>query len=268
METEIKAKENCDDIYKNWEKNRKRGKLIGGLLIVAAGSLYLAKEMGVILPAWIFSWQMLLIALGVFIAVKHACKRFSWFVFVTIGTLFLLRDYYAQFDFTNYILPVLVILAGLTIMFRPRRNCRNKNEHWKKWQHCNNEHRQWKHSIQNDKFPNTNDYIELDSVFASLKKNIISKDFKGGEVNCVFGGAEINLTQADITEKAELEINCVFAGVRLIIPAHWEIKSDISAVLGNVEDKREVRKDLATEGSKILVLKGSTVFGGIEILNY
>lgn len=111
------------------------------------------------------------------------------------------------------------------------------------------------------------DALEASVVFGSIKKNIISKDFKGGEVNCVFGGAVINLTQADINGKAVLEVNCVFGGAKLIVPQHWQVQAgELVTVMGGIDDKRP-QQGASANTDKILVLKGSAVFGGIEILN-
>lgn len=84
----------------------------------------------------------------------------------------------------------------------------------------------------------------------------------------MFGGTELNLMQADIEEKATLEITQVFGGTKLLVPAHWEIKSEIVAVLGSVEDKRPVQPNVSSEPAKTLVLVGTVVFGGIEIKSF
>ena len=47
-----------NEMLNRWENNHKRGKFFAGLLIVGAGCLFLAREMGVLLPHWLFSWQM------------------------------------------------------------------------------------------------------------------------------------------------------------------------------------------------------------------
>ena len=49
------------------------------------------------------------------------------------------------------------------------------------------------------------------------------------------GGAELNLMQADIHEQVFLEINNVFGGTKLIVPAHWYIKNEVSAVFGRMK---------------------------------
>lgn len=60
----------------------------------------------------------------------------------------------------------------------------------------------------------------------------------------------------------------MFGGTKLIVPANWEIKSEIVTVIGNMEDKRPASPKLGEGSGKVLVLTGTTVFGGIEISSY
>ncbi len=165
--------------------------------------------------------------------------------------------------------PLLIIAIGIIMIFKPRGRCSDRN-HWRRWEHKWKEEWESKHqeSLTNE---NTNgeDRIETVSVFGGVKKNIISKNFKGGEITCVFGGAEINLMQADINGKAVLELTQVFGGTKLIVPAHWEIQNhEMVAVLGGIDDKRQLQKESVKDSSKTLILKGTCLFGGIEINSY
>ncbi len=254
-----------DDHFREWEQSRFRGKIFGGIIIVGIGALFLAREMGVIMPNWLFSWKVLLIVIGFFIGVKHAFRNAFWLIPILIGSAFLFQDVYPQFEIGNYVWPLAIIMFGLFMIFKPRGNY---NKHY--WKRRYGRHRWKEYRNQWDKTgPSTTEgYLEINSVFGSIQKNIISKDFKGGEINVVFGGAEINLTQADINGSVILEINTVFGGSQIIVPPHWEIKSELDAVMGGVEDRRPIYKDGTTDASKILILKGSVVFGGIEIRSY
>ena len=111
-----------------------------------------------------------------------------------------------------------------------------------------------------------NDVLDIVSIFGSVRKNILSKSFRGGEIVSVFGGSEVNLTQADIDTTAELEIVQIFGGTKLIIPSNWNVRSEAVAILGGVEDKREMNSSV-TPG-KTLIIKGTTIFGGIDIVSY
>lgn len=96
----------------------------------------------------------------------------------------------------------------------------------------------------------------------------MSRDFKGGDVTAIFGGAVLNFMKADINGAAVIDISAVFGGCEIVVPANWKIQVDITTILGGVEDKRHT--DLITNGpaEKLLILKGACVFGGVEIRSY
>lgn len=271
METQ-KENQNDDFFCQQYEKDHKRGKVIGGILVVIAGSLLLARELGTEMPHWVFSWKTLLIALGVFIGFKHRFRNMSWLILVLIGGAYLLSDVYPDFTFKHLLWPLLVIILGLFIIFKPRRRFhrnrfRDRHQHWKKWHEHQEQRKQYMKDYVTD--TNSDDVIDGVTFMGGIKKKIISKNFKGGDITVIFGGAELNFAQADITDKATLDITQIFGGTKLIVPANWEIKSELVSVFGSIEDKRMVESlPLSHEASKILVLRGTTLFGGIEIKSF
>ena len=239
------------------------GKVFAGILVVAVGAVLLSKQLGVEYPHWLFSWKMLLIAIGLFIGFKHSFRNFKGIIPIIIGLAFLMEDFFPNMEISMYFWPIMLMVIGLIIIFKPRKSHHDK---WRRWK---NEHRaKWEGCFENRGFNSSDDQLDTVAIFGSVKKNIISKDFKGGEVTCVFGGAVINLSQADINGKVELEVNTVFGGAKIIVPQNWEIQtSELVTVMGGIDDKRP-QQNTAMSSDKILVLKGSAVFGGIEILNY
>jgi len=115
---------------------------------------------------------------------------------------------------------------------------------------------------------NSEGFIDAVSVFGGMEKNIVTKDFRGGDIVTFFGGTSLNLSQSDIKEKATLELTQVFGGTQLIIPSNWKLHSEMVSVFGSVEDKRGLHKDHSSDPVKTLVLRGTSVFGGIEIKSY
>lgn len=73
--------------------------------------------------------------------------------------------------------------------------------------------------------------------------------------------------QADIQHPVTLEVNNVFGGTKLVIPSNWDVQNNISAVFGGVEDKRVFNNSIP-DSNKRITLKGSCVFGGLEVTNY
>ena len=258
-------------LMRKWEQSHKRGKIIGGLLVVVAGLLFLGRELGMEIPHWVFSWKAILIAISLVMLVKHGFRRLGWLIPLTIASVFLVTDLYPDMIIKPIIWPVLVILLGLFIMFKPRRKWK-----YEQWRQCRGgrHHRRYafdqRSQMDNERTESNNaDFIESTSVIGGVKKNILSKNFKGGEITNVFGGSEINLMQADFEGVVDLEVTQVFGGTKLIIPAHWEIQSNTTVtVLGSIEDKRPVMPNTGNSPKKVIRLTGTTVFGGIEIHSY
>ncbi len=236
-----------------------------GLILLAAGGLLLARKIGADIPGWLFSWQMLLVAIGLVISLKSGFKNAGGLILILIGGAFLLNDIIPNAHMQDFIWPGILIIAGIIFILRPRSKTSFKNN-WKNW-----EHREYNPEVQaiNPQFE-TNDnaeYIEINAVFGSVNKLVLSKNFKGGEINAFMGGAEVNLLQADIKQPIQLEVNNVFGGTKLILPANWDLKNEITAVFGGVEDKRNAAISSPDPG-KAIILKGACVFGGIEIRNF
>src|SRR6185503_8247562 len=85
--------------------------------------------------------------------------------------------------------------------------------------------------------PTGDDYLDAVSVFGGVKKTILSKNFKGGEIVNIFGGAELDFTQADINGRVIIDITQIFGGTKIIVPSHWQVVPDLAAVFAAIDDK-------------------------------
>lgn len=83
----------------------------------------------------------------------------------------------------------------------------------------------------------------------------------------IFGGSEIDLSQADINGTAIIEVTALFGGATLVVPSHWNVISNAVAILGEVKDKRIVQ-NLPEENGKTLLIKGTVMFGGVDIKSF
>jgi predicted membrane protein len=240
------------------------GHIWTGIFILLVGVAALLKTSIPDLPYWIFSWQMFLIALGLFIGFKHGFRGGAWLILIMVGTAFLLRDIFPDLAIRRYIWPVLLIGIGAFLIIRPRR---------KSWEQCawnekKNTGSQSGSSILSDAETwSQDDFVDSTSIFSGDKKNILSKNFKGGDIVNIFGGTELNLSQADIQGKVTIEITTIFGGTKLVVPANWEVKSEAVTIFGGLEDKRSITASTEVSG-KVLLLKGTVIFGGIEIKSF
>lgn len=237
------------------EKNHQKSKVIGGLLVIVAGILVLLHQMHLPIPKWLLSWEMILIAIGFVMLIKHNFQKTGAYIMILIGGVFMLKDFYPTLIETRFVWPVLIIVFGISMLL--------KNTKWsskKKLKAVD--------AAEDLKNINSDDYVNSASLFSGITKRVVSKNFKGASISSIFGGNEINLSQADFSGEAVIDITCVFGGVTLIVPSQWKVKSDLTSVFGGIDDQRPIMVLESISEDKLLVLKGSCVFGGIEILSY
>ena len=220
----------------------------------------------------VISWQMLLIALGLFIGLRHGFRGPAWLILILVGGTFLITDIYPDISFSQYLLPAILITIGLFFIFRPRRR-RFCGPEETKVADITESSATSNPALENkpsEKTPGeknySQDYVDSTSVFGGIKKNVLSKNFKGGDIVNIFGGSEINLGQADINGRVELEITQIFGGTKLVVPSNWEVKPEMTAIFGGIEDKRDV--GATSNPDKVLVLRGTSIFAGIEIKSF
>lgn len=259
-----------EDMWSQWEAEHKRGKIIGGIFVVIAGALFLGRELGAEIPYWVFSWKMLLIAIGLYVGLKHRFRRWGFIMPIIVGATFLTIDLFPTLTIKPLLWPILIILFGLIMIFKPRKRW-GRHRHWKRWHgHHGNRYSGHYKSYDGGMYQETtsdSDRLDFSVVFGNIKRNVISKDFKGGEMNIVMGGGELNLSQADINGTVSIEVNAVLGGARLIVPGNWTITSELSSVMGSVDDKRQVNTGVSHDPNKVLRLEGNVCMGGIEIIS-
>lgn len=242
------------------------------MVLLSIGGLLLAQKMGAPLPAWLFTWQVLLIGFGLLMGIRRRFRDFAWLVPVLIGSIFLIADYYPEFELKKYTLPIILMLVGLSFVLRPKHrrfgNCGDAGTSWReKFQQENIATGDTYTTATSTSSASTSDeFLDVTSVLGGTKKTIFSKDFKGGEVTSFLGGTELNLSQADIKGRVVLDLTQIFGGTKLILPSHWDVKPELVSIFGGIEDRRQL--NAVIDPTKVLILKGTSVFGGIEIRSY
>ena len=248
-------------------KNREGGRVVAGLILVVIGAAFLLRNTGFILPHWLFSWPVILILVGIYSGFKHNFRNNTWIILIVIGSFFLTDKFIPELKLAQTFWPVVIIGAGVLMILRPKRNswCLNKE----KWDIT-----KWKDdsaaTYQNSSgaAPDSSDYLNVNAVFSGVNRNMLSKNFQGGNIKAVFGGVEIDLSKADINGEVQIRMDVAFGGIKLVLPPHWTVKNEIEGLFHGVEDKRNFNTVANINPEKILCLKGSVVFGGVDIRSY
>lgn len=245
-------------------KAHRANNLGAGLFVILVGLVFLAERLGTEFPDWVFSWPMLLITFGLFVGIKHGFRSGGWAILVLIGGIFLFdRIYDDQIDLLPFLLPGALILIGLVIAFRPWKH--RKHPHYKR---CGGFRTRGPIDGDASRAVSANeDFLQAISVFGGSQKNIFSKNFKGGDVTAIFGGNDLNLSQADFSGTVVLEVVNIFGGTTIMIPSNWQVKDEMVNIFGGTDDKR-IAPPSSEQDSKVLVITGVSVFGGVEIKSF
>jgi predicted membrane protein len=253
------------------ERHDGRGHIWTGVFILLIGVAAMVKATVTDLPNWVFSWQTFLIALGLFIGFKHNFKSPSWFILIIIGSVFLVRDIYPDLAIRRYIWPAALIAVGAFLILKPRNSrqwrCRENEKKKQATSNSGIEEATVVEETYEYQQDSQEDFVDSTSIFGGAKKNIISKNFKGGDLVNIFGGTELDLTRADFKGTAVIELTTIFGGTKLIVPSNWTVKSEAVTIFGGLEDKRNMQT-LIDNPDKILLLKGTVIFGGIDIRSF
>jgi predicted membrane protein len=241
-------------------KSKRVKKIVFGILVVLAGATLMAFNLGhfpIEYKEIVFSWQSLIIAIG-FISLFGKDSWIMGIIMMAIGGFYLASKLHnLPFDMDAVFWPSIVILAGIVIILK--RTLKHKHCH-QRWEKCN--------PGKVDTFVLEEGMINESNVFGGSKRIISEENFRGGRIENVFGGTEIDLRNSKLAEGiSTLEVSCVFGGMSLIVPSDWHVQIEMQSVMGGFVDKRRIiQPDLST--STKLIIKGSCVFGGGDIKSY
>lgn len=250
----------------NWRKDtpgRRRGPLVAGLdlrgrggggllmgtILVLVGLAFLLDHMGYVsvYSLWRF-WPVLVVLAGV---ANFVSRNRPWGLFLmAVGVLLQLNELgITHFGWRDF-WPMMLIALGILVL-------------WGSFG--------WRNpppvpaSTGGDPRTTLNEAV----VFGGLERRMISQDFQGGDITAIFGGVELDLTEAHILgNEATLAITAIFGGVELRIPVGWQIAFRGAPIFGGVEDKtRTAHVDDPATPLKTLIITGAVIFGGLEIKN-
>ncbi|PST82162.1 hypothetical protein C7T94_15275 [Pedobacter yulinensis] len=253
-------------------KNNRSSRAFGGIVLLGLGIFFLGRNLGLYIPGWIFSWSTFLLLIGLVIGYKHRFRFGGWLVPTLIGAFFTVDHIIdGAFNLSRYSVAVIFIILGLYVIFKPRKTVPAAPFSPQPEPLSQVPSAQAYETPLDQPAAATEksalDVLESVNIFGGSHQKVFSKSFSGGEVVAVFGGCDINMSQADIQGVVVLEIVAVCGGVKLVVPSGWQVKSEITAIMGGVDDKRGMAP-FTEASSKILVIKGLALFGGVEIKNF
>jgi predicted membrane protein len=230
------------------ENQRSNKRALLGLVLVLVGVVVILANFNLFpfgLRPVLFSWQALLIILGVFFLLSRE-GRTAGLVLILVGGIFMIPRvlHGIPLGWHELFWPALLLGLGAILILRGV-------------------------SRKHEPIEDGPDYIDDMSIFGGGDRIISSQNFKGGRVTAIFGGSKYNMINARLAKgRNVIDIFTVFGGCKFIIPEDWDIKIDVSSVFGGFSDKRSVRRDVPRDPSKELIIKGVAIFGGGDVVSY
>jgi predicted membrane protein len=216
-------------------------KFLPGLILILLGIFFLLRNYNFFdfyIPDFVRSWEFFFIAFGVII-IAATRNVVAGSIFIFIGLI----------NWTPDLWPLILVIIGIAIILKRNNSKPSKG--------------------LNDS-PNsssgTDDRININSIFGGGTNFVNSKNFQGGKITCIFGGAEVYLNNAQLAEgNSDIEINIIFGGTTIYIPNDWHVETKVTALFGGFDQKRLGKFDDTLDKSKTLTIHGFVMFGGGEL---
>ena len=217
-----------------------------GFLLIILGVGFILEQLNIIPDFWnLLStyWPVILILIGA-VQIIDTKTIMGPAVLILIGGAILLDNLNIINNFWSLFWPAILILIGLSIIFeRPY------------------------HRRHNDMNLSEEDRIDYAAVFSGVETKNASGNFLGGSVSAVFGGAEVDLRQAQMSpEGAVLDLFAAFGGITIFVPNDWKVVITGVPVFGGWENKTFYNEVSGTP-AHVINIKCVAAFGGIDIKN-
>lgn len=252
---------------------RIRKSFLLGLIVLVVGVVLLLGQLNIVNPDQILRfWPSLLVVFGIhnLVAGCGGGRRF-WGVFLILAGVILQLEYLG-YDHIRFeiVWPVFIIAAGIMLILqafgRSGGGGMGGGRGW--WRGSSGPSAPAGTSGFSSPSGSSESHLNYTAIFGGGEQRISAKNFTGGEIVAIFGGFEIDLSQAEIEgDRAEIEITSMFGGGELRVPDHWTVQIEGAGIFGGYGDKTVHPQINSASPRKFLIIRGVSIFGGVTIKN-
>lgn len=220
-----------------------KGNLIGGILLIAIGIIMGLNSLGITNISLFFDgWWTLFIIIPNLIDIIKEPRKTSNYIWFGVGVVLLLcAQGILSFNIIGkLIFPAILVVIGLSLLLKDRVEAKVKEK------------------IKNLNKEGLEEYY---ATFSGQEINSKGDEFKGASLNAIFGGIDLNLTDAQIQKDTLINVTSVFGGVDIIVPVNVNVKVQSTSIFGGVDNK--IKK--YTENLPTIYVKAFCLFGGADI---
>jgi hypothetical protein len=214
-----------------------RARVLFGSVVTVLGALLMLDyadvlNAGDVVEAW---WPLVIVVAGLMALWANPQHWMMPLVVTSVGAILLLRSTDVV-DSLAVAGPVLLMLVGLLVIFGRG---------------------------MNQRVVATADRVNSFNVFSGSEVASRSDHFEGGSVGALFGGAEIDLRDAQPAPGAELDVFVAFGGAEIKVPEGWQVITHGMPIFGGFENV--TAKERIPAGAPVLDINATVIFGGLEV---
>ena len=223
----------------------KKENVLWGLGFIIVGILVLVNALGILeFNVFFKGWWTLFIIVPCFVNIFKDNDKTASIIGTVFGILLLLavRDV-INFDLLwKILLPLVLIIIGLSLIFKDKVSDKVKDE---------------------IKKLNKNSKDEYTATFSGQDLNFDDEEFKGCELNAIFGGIKCNIKNAKLKDDVVINASSIFGGITLYVPKDVNVKVVSNSIFGGVSGNYNKNKN--DKKGKTIYVNATCLFGGVEI---
>lgn len=223
----------------------KKENVLWGLGFIIVGILVLVNALGIIeINVFFKGWWTLFIIVPCFVNIFKDNDKTASIIGTVFGILLLLaaRDV-INFDLLwKILLPLVLIIIGLSLIFKDKVSDKVKDE---------------------IKKLNKNSKDEYTATFSGQDLNFDDEEFKGCELNAIFGGIKCDIKNAKLKDDVVINASSIFGGITLYVPKDVNVKVVSNSIFGGVSGNYNKNKN--DKKGKTIYVNATCLFGGVEI---
>jgi len=226
----------------------KLGNVLWGLAFIVAG----VGVAGNVAGLWDFNllfkgwWTIFIIVPCVISMVQNGVNTGN-IIGLVIGALLLVeaQNIIPRNLIGKMIFPVILVLIGLSIIFKGNTI---KHHNYKSKVHQTN--------------TSGDGFINAVAIFWGSETRPANEKVTGGTATAIFGGVDLDLSNAIIDEDIVITSTAIFGGIDIIVPSNVKVKISSVPIFGGIDDNSN---HATSENAPTIYINATCIFGGMDI---
>ena len=212
---------------------KRKENLIWGVVFIIIGLIIGLKVLGIInIDIFFDGWWSLFIIIPSTISIVKNIRDIGAYIWLVIGVALLLsaQEILDMEIVGKLIFPAVLVAIGVGMIFK------------------------------DSKLEKAKENEEYYATFSGEKLNFEGNTFNGASLNAIFGGIDLNLKKADITNETNINATSVFGGINIFVPDNVNVEIKSTSLFGGVTNKVENKENQPT-----IKIRTFCLFGGVEV---